>query len=139
MKTPRHAAGFTTIAAVFIVVVLAALGAFMLTFSNTQHLTSATDLQGSRAYRACQAGVQWMAGKLAVDHSACPAASATFTVDDFSVTATCALNTYNEGGAVSAGGADINVFWISSTATQGSSVGGMAYVERNCVAFMEFE
>jgi len=41
--------GFAAIAAIFLVVVLAALGAFMVTYSNTQQLTSAQDIQGSRA------------------------------------------------------------------------------------------
>lgn len=126
-------------AAIFIVVVLAALGAFMVTFSNTQHLTSATDLQGARAYRACRAGLEWMAGKLAADHTACPAASASFTVDGFTVATTCAMHTYNEGGDASAGGVDSNIFRVTATASAGGAVGNMAYIERNCHAFMEFE
>ena len=51
--------GFAAIAAIFLVVVLAALGGFMLTFSNTQQLTSAQDVQGSRAYWAARAGLEW--------------------------------------------------------------------------------
>ena len=57
MKMSRfHQQGFAAIAAVFLVVVLAALGAFMVTFSNTQQLTSAQDVQGSRAYWAARGG-----------------------------------------------------------------------------------
>ncbi|MCM8580609.1 MAG: hypothetical protein NFV56_14210, partial [Candidatus Accumulibacter sp.] len=54
--------GFALVSAIFLLVVLAALGAFMLTFSNTQQLTSAQDVQGSRAYWAAKGGVQWAAG-----------------------------------------------------------------------------
>ena len=60
MKTdPHDQHGFAVIAAIFLVVVLAALGGFMVTFSNTQQLTSAQDLQGSRAYWAARAGLGW--------------------------------------------------------------------------------
>ena len=58
----RHSSrhnGFAAIAAIFLLVALAALGAFMVTFSNTQQLTSAQDLQGSRAYWAARAGLEW--------------------------------------------------------------------------------
>ena len=59
--TQRHSAqrGFAAIAAIFLVVVLAALGGFMLTFSNTAQLTSAQDVQGTRAYWAARAGLEW--------------------------------------------------------------------------------
>jgi len=132
MKRARQQ-GFTTMAAIFIIVVLAALGAFMLTFSNTQHLTSATDLQGSRAYRACRAGVEWAAGKLSADHTKCPATTASFSLEGFTVQVDCAMNSYDEAGTTS------NIFWVSATATAGGAVGNMAYVERNCHAFMEFQ
>lgn len=59
MNPRRHQVGFAAIAAIFLVVVLAALGAFMVTFSNTQQLTSAQDLQGTRAYWAARAGLEW--------------------------------------------------------------------------------
>ena len=56
MNTPRAShGGFAAIAAVFLVLVLAALGAFMVSFSNTQQLNSARDVQGSRAYWAARA------------------------------------------------------------------------------------
>ena len=50
--------GFAIVSAIFLLVVLAALGAFMLTFSTVQHATSAQDIQGSRAYWAARAGLQ---------------------------------------------------------------------------------
>src|SRR5450830_1394703 len=66
--------GFAAISAIFLVVILAALGAFMLTFSNTQQLTSAQDLQGTRAYWAARAGLEWGIGSVAspVPPPACP-------------------------------------------------------------------
>ncbi len=80
--TPRHLrqSGFAAIAAIFVLVVLAALGAFMVTSSNTQQLTSALDVQGSRAYWAARAGLEWGLA-LAKTNGACPAATSSFTVN----------------------------------------------------------
>ncbi|MFA6442609.1 MAG: hypothetical protein WCV99_09745 [Sterolibacterium sp.] len=51
--------GFSIVAAIFILVVLAALGAFMVTVSTTQAIGSALDIQGSRAYQAARSGIEW--------------------------------------------------------------------------------
>ena len=51
--------GFTAISAIFILVVLVALGAFIVTVSTSQQLGSAQDVQGVRAYEAARAGVEW--------------------------------------------------------------------------------
>jgi len=58
MKQPGQN-GFSIIAAIFILVVLAALGAFMVTISTTQQVGSALDIQGSRAYQAARSGIEW--------------------------------------------------------------------------------
>jgi MSHA biogenesis protein MshP len=54
----RHK-GFAIVSAIFIIVVLAALGGFIATVSTTQHVGSALDLQGARAYQAARAGTEW--------------------------------------------------------------------------------
>ena len=51
--------GFAIVSALFIVVVLAALGAFILSVSTNQHVGSALDVQGARAYEAARSGVEW--------------------------------------------------------------------------------
>ena len=50
----RRSKGFSIISAIFIVVVLAALGAAILTVSTSQQLGAAVDLSGSRAYFAAR-------------------------------------------------------------------------------------
>src|SRR5512135_2438392 len=52
-------AGFTIVTALFLLVVLAALGAFMVSIATTQHVESALDLQGARGYQAARAGIEW--------------------------------------------------------------------------------
>jgi MSHA biogenesis protein MshP len=120
--------GFAAIAAIFLVVILAALGGFMLTFSNSQQLTSAQDVQGTRAYWAARAGLEW---GIASASGACPTSPMVLTLDGFTVTVTCAQTTYTDSGAV-------NIFVIISVAkTAGPSVGGVGYVERSLSVSLE--
>ena len=121
--------GFAIVSAIFLLVALAALGAFMLMFSNTQHLTSAQDIQGSRAYWAAKGGVQWAAGFIVVNN-ACPVGNPAFT-DGFAVAVTCAANAYVEGVSTK------TVYWVTSTASAGGVAGNAAYVERQVQAFIE--
>jgi MSHA biogenesis protein MshP len=124
--------GFAIVSAIFLLVILSALGAFMLTFSNTQQLTSAQDIQGSRAYWAAKGGVQWAAAVLQAPATACPAAVTNFTLDGFAVAVTCTANTYTEGTDTRV------IYWVHSVATSGGSVGSIGYTERAIDAFMEF-
>lgn len=56
---PATQQGFSIIAAIFILVVLAALGAFMVTIYTNQQIGFAMDVQGSRAYQAARSGIEW--------------------------------------------------------------------------------
>ena len=51
--------GFAIVTAIFILVVLAALGAFIVSISTNQQTSAALDIQGVRAYQAARAGVEW--------------------------------------------------------------------------------
>lgn len=124
----RSQQGFAAIAAIFLVVVLAALGGFMLTFSNTQQLTSAQDVQGSRAYWAARAGLEW---GIASAVAACPASPKTMTVDTFTVVITCTLQSYIEAGATR------NIFQFTSVASSAAAVGSVGFVERSLSASLE--
>lgn len=55
----QHARGFAIVSAIFILVVLAALGAFIVNISTTQQIGSTLDVQGVRAYQAARAGIEW--------------------------------------------------------------------------------
>ncbi|NOS96015.1 MAG: hypothetical protein HOP26_06300 [Methylotenera sp.] len=127
MQPHKIQRGFAIIAAIFLLVVLAALGAFMVTFSNTQHLTSAQDVQGSRAYWAARAGLEW---GIASTTTACPTSPTTLSVNSFNVIVTCALQTYPEGSAT------INIFRITSVASTGN-IGNVGFIERSVSASIE--
>ena len=51
--------GFAIVSAIFILVVLGALGAFIVNVSTNQQIGSALDVQGVRAYHAARAGIEW--------------------------------------------------------------------------------
>ena len=138
----RHAQqGFAIVAAIFLLVVLAALGAFMVTFSTVQHTTTAQDLQGVRAYQAARAGTEWGAFQIlrnpaASFVSACqtvpvpqtlPALAPTLA--NFTVTVGCTATQYDEGSRTAAGANPLWVYRVTSTATSGV-VGQTNYIER---------
>lgn len=120
------------VAAIFLLVVLAALGAFMVTFSNTQHLTSAQDVQGSRAYWAARTGISWAIGTISAVPSTCPMSPAIFNVDGFALSVTCDLKSYDEGGITK------RVFSMTSMATAGGAIGTIGHIERSLSATVEY-
>lgn len=134
MKQLRSSSrGVAAISALFLLVVLAALGAFMITFSNTQQLTSAQDVRGTQAYWAARAGLDWAIPQVIANNS-CPAATSTFVVDSYTVQTTCATSSFNEGVTAT-------MLSITSLACQpapcGAAVGGISYVERSVSASLE--
>lgn len=126
----RRESGFSIVTAIFLLVVLAMLGAFMLSLSSTQHVTAAQDVQGSQAYRAARTGLDWaISGVQAA--AACPVAAPP-PVEGYTVTIACTSNTYDEAGTTR------RIYWLESTAMRGGAVGGIGYVERRVNAFVEF-
>lgn len=121
--------GFAAIAAIFLVVILAALGGFMLTFSNTQQLTSAQDLQGSRAYWAARAGLAWGVAGAVASSAVCPT-GAPSTVDGFTLTVACTRTNYTDGTN------PVVLFRFQAQASLGTA-GSANYVERSVSASVE--
>lgn len=128
--------GFAAIAAIFLVVVLAALGGFMLTFSNTQQFSSAQDLQGSRAYWAARAGLEWgIFNVTAAAPAACPA-PAVLVIDTFNVTINCVPNVYQDQGGV-APPPTTTIFQLTAQAASAGAVGTAGRIERSVSASLE--
>lgn len=128
----RSMRGFSMPTAIFLLVILALLGAFMVTLSTNQAITSTQDLQGARAYRAAQGGVQRAIFSLRTA-TTCAGFPLTLTVDGFNVAVTCSISaTHDEGGT------SRYIFWVASTATAGGAIGSISYVERELNTFVEF-
>lgn len=106
----RRQSGFLVIAAVFLVVVLAGLVAYLMTASTTSQAGSAADLNSARAYQAARAGIEWGAYQILRDpgggtfKSGCEAGTATFdltfgsTLASYTSRVTCTSASLSEGG-----------------------------------------
>lgn len=128
--------GFSLVAAIFLIVVLAALGAYLVTIGSVQHTTVAFGIQGARAYQAAQTGIEWGtyraldAGASAATCGAAPSTPITsaFTLtngalNQFRLTVTCQYTAHQERSTT------YNVFVITSLAEFGA-FGGLDYVSR---------
>lgn len=124
MTRHRNQKGYTLVNALFILVVLASLGAFMVTMSGVQSRTPVLALLGARAYQAAQAGIEW---GIAQSATGVCAASSSFVVEGFAVTVTCAATPVGEGTST------YNVYKIAALAEMGS-YGGPEYVSRRVEA-----
>lgn len=122
---PERQRGFGVIAAIVILVILAGLGAFVVSISTTQSITFAQDIQGARAYQAARAGLEWGISRW-LNGASCSSTGAPTTVDGFSITIVATQT-----------GTGPAFCQIDSTASIGGSVGSMSYVERRLSAVVE--
>ncbi len=142
-RLSRRPCGFSIVSAIFLLVILSLLGTLMLTFSTVQHTTAAQDVQGSRAYQAARAGIEWgLYQLLQTGAQAAPGCSGSTTLpvlggtlSGFTVTVTCtaaAGGPYNESSPPAT-----NVYTITATANSGGAVGNPGYVERRLAVTAE--
>lgn len=127
--------GFSMVSAIFLLVVIAALGAFSATLFTTQQHSAALDVLGARAYQAARAGVEWGAYQVISNPAAinCPVGGASnvvampaapSTLAGFAVDVSCWSY-----APVSEAANTIAMYRLISTATQGT-VATPGYVER---------
>lgn len=96
---PRIQRGFAIVSAIFLLVVLAALGGFIATVATTQHLGSALDVQGAQVFYAARAGTEWGLQR-ALSAATCNATSSfAYGVGNIAVTVNCLLIVPDEAGA----------------------------------------
>lgn len=104
--------GFSLISAIFLLVVIAALGTFAVTLSSTQHQSALLDILGSRAHQAARAGIEWGAYQVvpasaALYASTCrtagnnsqPISPLAGTLAGFTVTVNCVATSHTEGAS----------------------------------------
>ncbi len=130
------------VAAIFLLVVLAALAGFIVSFSNVQHFTSAQDFQGSRAYWAAQAGMGWAICTIQAPNCNTPPTCAPSPdqylsnvegFEGFTIKVTINCQSHSEGGTDNK-----KVFEITSTASSSGNVGSLGHIERSVSATAEF-
>lgn len=130
--------GFSLISAIFLLVVIAALGLFAVTLSTTQNQSQTMDVMGSRAYQAALAGIEWAAFQVASSPVSAPTAAPCATVfapnslagnlAPFSVTVNCSAISAIEGTAT------VWIYDVSAVAQTAGAAGDMNYVEQTAHA-----
>ncbi|MBI3938380.1 MAG: agglutinin biogenesis protein MshP [Betaproteobacteria bacterium] len=149
LGTWNREAGFSIVTAVFLVVVLALLGAFIVSVTGLQQSSLALDVQGVRAYQAARAGLEWGAyqvldpnNTLGAALPTCPASPTNLSglaesLSPFTVTVTCSATTTTESNR------NIGAYLVIATACNQPSAGACpnpapssGYVERQLQAVL---
>jgi MSHA biogenesis protein MshP len=121
----RSQRGFSLVSAIFLIVVLAALGAFAARLNVLQQQTVTAALRADQAFQAARAGVAW-AAYLALHGGGCGAATLNLP-EGYRVTVQCSQSSHVEGAT------PLNVFVIDARAEAGG-YGGPDYVSRRVQA-----
>lgn len=143
----RGQAGFSLVSAIFLLLILTGLGAIMLSVSGVQQTESTQDLQGSKAYQAAKAGIEWgtylilnpeNTNPASAPHTVqfvCPAGgfsnaglpALTVGLTGFSIQVDCTRSDFIEGGNT------VSVYQLTSLATSGIA-GSSNFVSRSLTA-----
>jgi len=122
----RHQSGFSLISAIFLIVVVALLGVFMVTIGSVQQTTTTFSLLSSRALYAADSGMQWAMRRVTRDAAAglnCPAAPASgsvnFTIGNgaitgYTVVVDCSVQNFTENPD------NYDVYKLTSRASRGT-------------------
>jgi MSHA biogenesis protein MshP len=131
-RLPGRARGFALVLAVFLIVSLAAIGAYLLTVSNVQVESATKDELGARAYQAARAGLEWGAYRALRDLNCAPG-PIVITFSAAQLTGFQAEVTCEDFGPETEGGGTANTFRIVSTGCNlnpCSAAPGPTYVNR---------
>ncbi len=155
----KRARGSAIIVAIFLLVALATLGAFIVSITSSQQIGSAYDIQGARAYQAAHYGSEWGVYRLlkgacsggdfcalckAASYAAPTSTNLTGlagSLSDFTVTVSCGGG-IAAGGSYAEGGSTVWVYQLGANAcnqptaggacpnTAAAAVGSIGYIER---------
>jgi MSHA biogenesis protein MshP len=131
--------GFSLVTAIFLLVILASVGAFMVTIGGTQRTTTVAAIQGTRAFQAARSGIEWAVHSII--NSADPVTTCSNTINpgsftyaatglnNFTVTLDCTSTPHTEAGPPD------NVIIYSITAeARFSTYGSPDFVRRRITA-----
>jgi MSHA biogenesis protein MshP len=126
MKTRQT--GFSLIAAIFLLVVVAGLVVFIVNIRAVQQTTLLYGVQGARANQAARSGIEWGIHQAIVNGSCVASTSfnnAAFA--GFNIEVLCGQTTHVEGGST------IDTFSLTAIASSGS-FGSLDFVQRRIQA-----
>lgn len=139
MITAAKQRGFGVAAAIFILLVLAVLGAFIVSVSTTQHAAAALDVQGTETYRVARTGIEWGVYRVLKDATHVCGTNNIGPINGMGVTVTCSSAVANE---VKPGGGTITIYSIAATACNSATppcpgdTANPNYVERKLTAMV---
>ena len=132
MRYAGKQAGFSLVAAIFLIVVLAALGAFAVQVAMTQYQSSTSELLEARAQAAAEAGIEYGANMALQRVPVSCLATKTLNLAQgalagFVVTVTCTSTTHQIYTGVTPN--NYTVYALAATASKGT-YGAQDYVAR---------
>jgi len=128
MKKPNQS-GISLVPALFLLIVLAALGVVAVRLTAVQQQTVVLAMQSARAYAAARAGIEWAAYQ-ALNNATCNTATLSLTeagLAGFTVQTSCSSTTHSEGPST------VTVYAIDAFATAGA-YGTPDYVSRRMLS-----
>jgi len=142
MKIIQAQKGFSLITAIFILIVLSTLGAYIVTVGGTNRATSSAALQGARAYQAARSGIDWSIYMITTATNQMTAQNNcnnfinanSFSLNvaglnGFTINTLCDFTVHSQQGTN-----NVTVYSITSTATSGGSYGDLDFVQRRITA-----
>jgi len=137
--TTKSQRGFAIVSAVFLLVVLAALGGYAVTLSGSYHMSTMSTVLGSRATFAARSGLEWAASDIVNNGAAnldCGPGTTSFSLtggglDGFDVAVSCSSASVTEGADT------YTVYQLTSTATRGSPA-DLDHAARTLIATVAF-
>lgn len=130
--------GFSLVSAIFLLVVVAAMGAFAVTISTTQQQSQVMEVMSARAYQAALAGIEWATfnvaqqpASAAAPWAGCAAGQnvvAGGNLADFAITVNCTAVSAVEGTST------VWIYDVSAVASTGGNPGDENYVEQMATA-----
>ena len=111
----HHQHGFSLVAAIFLLVILSAMGVFMIQINTTQQTSTAWSVLGSRAYLAARSGIEYAAYQAL--NGNCSNQTLNFSegvLAGFQADLTCSVDTFSEAGNT------VSVYSLQAQASSGN-------------------
>ena len=118
--------GVGLVGAIFVLVVLSSLAAYMVRLSTVQHVTTSMSIQSARAWYAAVSGLEWAVFR--IGNGGCPAIPSTLDVDGFSVQVEQC-----DAAVVSEGAGSYRLYRVAINASRGN-LGNPDFVSRDIIA-----
>jgi len=126
--------GFSLVAVIFLITVLATAVVFIQRISSVSVATTTLAMQGARAWQAAQAGAEW--GIYKVINGGCPTSPSTFILSEqslsgFNVSVSCTSQSYTEVGLT------VTMYYLDVLAESGTFGTSPDYVSRKITLTVE--